>query len=130
MAELRSYLVDVFTEFDERSQAGIISDFSRSKFSTATAFARIGGGSIGGKARGLAFVSALLKRHNVRDRFSEDGEARAWTEWDPQYLPRIHLNPKHIVSVMRLVDDPRKRQGDGSKVLTYPGRRPDDDGDA
>ncbi len=71
VAELRSYLVDVFTEFDERSQAGIISDFSRSRFSTATAFARIGGGSIGGKARGLAFVSALLKRHNVRDRFSD-----------------------------------------------------------
>jgi len=62
--------------------------------------------------------------------FDEDGEARAWTEWDPQYLPRIHLNPKHIVSVMRLVDDPRKRQGDGSKVLAYPGGRPDDDGDA
>jgi len=69
VAALRSYLVNMLTEFDEHSQTGIISDFSRRKFSTATAFTRIGGGSIGGKARGLAFVSAMLKRQQVRDRF-------------------------------------------------------------
>ncbi len=69
VAEVRKYLVETFTEFDERSQTGIISDFSRKKFSTATAFTRIGGGSIGGKARGLAFIGALLKRYNVRNRF-------------------------------------------------------------
>jgi hypothetical protein len=68
-AELRRYLIETLTEFDERSQTGIISDFSRHKFSTATAFTRIGGGSIGGKARGLAFISALLKRQNVRNSF-------------------------------------------------------------
>jgi hypothetical protein len=62
--------------------------------------------------------------------FDEEGEARAWTEWDPQYLPRIHLNPKHIVSIMRLADDPRKRPSDGSKLLTYPGSKPKDDGEA
>ena len=66
---LRAYLIEALTEFDERSQTGIIADFSRQKFSSITAFTRLGGGSIGGKARGLAFISALLKRHNVRNTF-------------------------------------------------------------
>ena len=52
--------------------------------------------------------------------FDEDGKARGWTEWDPHYLPKIYLNPSHVVSVMCLVDDPRKRDRDGNKVLKYP----------
>ena len=59
--------------------------------------------------------------------FDEDGQARTWTEWDPHYLPRIYLNPRHVVSVMCLVDDPRKRDVDGNKVLKYPGSAKDKD---
>ncbi|MCP4591075.1 MAG: histidine kinase, partial [bacterium] len=69
VGELRDYLVATLREFDERSQAGIISDFSRRRFSAAKTFTRIGGGSIGGKARGLAFVNALMKQHDLRSLF-------------------------------------------------------------
>lgn len=68
-ASVRKYLIDTFAEFYERSQAGVIADFSRRRFSRAVSFVRIGGGSIGGKARGLAFINALLKRHDVRHRW-------------------------------------------------------------
>ncbi|HVP11523.1 MAG TPA: PEP/pyruvate-binding domain-containing protein [Phycisphaerae bacterium] len=68
-AGLRKYLIDTLSEFYERSQAGVIADFSRRQFSRAVPFARIGGGSIGGKARGLAFINALLKRYDVRHRW-------------------------------------------------------------
>ncbi len=66
---LRSYLIETFTEFTERSSAGVITDFSRQKFSRAASFVRLGGGSIGGKARGLAFINAVLNRDNIRKRF-------------------------------------------------------------
>lgn len=66
---LRAYLIQTFTDFAERSQAGVIADFSRQRFSRATAFVRLGGGSMGGKARGLAFINALLNRYNIQGRF-------------------------------------------------------------
>jgi hypothetical protein len=52
-------------------QRGIIADFSKEAFDPESSFARIGGGSLGGKARGLGFVSTLLNDYNVRDRFEE-----------------------------------------------------------
>ena len=67
--EMRAYLIESLTDFAERTHAGIVADFSRERFSKASAFVRLGSGSIGGKGRGLAFISALLKRCNVRDRF-------------------------------------------------------------
>jgi hypothetical protein len=35
----------------------------------ASSFARIGGGSLGGKARGLGFVNILISNYDVRDRY-------------------------------------------------------------
>lgn len=67
--EVRAYLIDAFTDFMERTHAGVIADFSRQRFSRTTTFVRLGGGSIGGKARGLAFINTMLKRYNVRKRF-------------------------------------------------------------
>jgi hypothetical protein len=53
--------------------------------------------------------------------YDEDGDARPWTEWDPAYLPRIHLNPRFVVSILPLSGDPRNRDREGSVVLNYPG---------
>lgn len=69
VAELRFYLLDTLAEFRERNQSGVIADFSPTRLDIPTAFTRIGGGSIGGKARGLAFTNALIRRHNLRNRF-------------------------------------------------------------
>lgn len=69
-ASVRAYLVETLSEFYEKSQVGVIADFSRRRFSMAASFVRIGGGSVGGKARGLAFVNALLQRHDIRDEWS------------------------------------------------------------
>jgi hypothetical protein len=56
--------------------------------------------------------------------FDEEGKPRRWSEWDRHCTPRIHLNPRYVLSVLPLVDDPRKKPGDGSKVLKYPDNRP------
>lgn len=67
--EMRTYLLDTLAEFRELSQSGVIVDFSARMFDVATSFARIGGGSMGGKARGLAFINALIRRYKLNQRF-------------------------------------------------------------
>ena len=68
---LRAYLIETLAEFREKSQTGVITDFSPRKFDIATSFTRIGGGSIGGKARGLAFINALLRQRDFKRRFAD-----------------------------------------------------------
>ncbi len=69
MAELRTYLLETLATFREQSQTGVIADFSPAKFDVATSFTRIGSGSIGGKARGLAFINSLILRNKLAHRF-------------------------------------------------------------
>ena len=67
--ELRRLLIDSVKEFRKSRQIGVISDFNKETFDETTTFARIGGGSLGGKARGLGFVNRLLSDFNIRNRF-------------------------------------------------------------
>jgi CheY-like chemotaxis protein len=52
----------------ERSQT-VVADFDRATFDLGSDFYRVGGGSLGGKARGLAFVRRLISLHGLRERF-------------------------------------------------------------
>jgi CheY-like chemotaxis protein len=68
---VRRYLLSSLAESRVRSKSGVITDFSPDKFDITATFSRIGTGSIGGKARGLAFINTLLRHYNVRQRFKE-----------------------------------------------------------
>ncbi len=67
--EMRAYLLDQLSKNRQQRQRGLISDFSARTFDEGASFTRIGGGSMGGKARGLAFMSALLRRHQLVDKY-------------------------------------------------------------
>ena len=67
--ELREYLVQSISHFRAESQRGVVADFSRRHFDTSSAFVRIGGGSLGGKGRGLAFMNSILYRYGINNRF-------------------------------------------------------------
>ena len=67
--ELREYLIQAISQFRRESQRGVVADFSRRNFDSTSAFVRIGGGSLGGKGRGLAFMSSILHRYRVTNRF-------------------------------------------------------------
>ncbi|MBI5476435.1 MAG: histidine kinase [Ignavibacteriales bacterium] len=67
--ELRNDLIDSLKNYRTIRQRGIITDFVKETFDPETSVARIGGGSLGGKARGLGFVNTLINDYNVRDRF-------------------------------------------------------------
>ena len=65
---LRRFVIDAIrTHRDERRRAAV-ADFEAGRFNPERSFARIGGGALGGKARGLAFARRLLKDFG-EDRF-------------------------------------------------------------
>ncbi|MGA7616166.1 MAG: PEP/pyruvate-binding domain-containing protein [Thermoanaerobaculia bacterium] len=69
--DLRGDVIDQLHEHRSIRQRGMLAEFSRDTFDPSSSFARIGGGSLGGKARGLAFVNALLSSYMVRNRFPD-----------------------------------------------------------
>ncbi|MEK6651270.1 MAG: PEP/pyruvate-binding domain-containing protein, partial [Bacteroidota bacterium] len=68
---LRQSLIADLRAYREMRQRGIITEFSRATFDPRTSFARIGSGSLGGKARGLGFVSALISSYSLRNKFPD-----------------------------------------------------------
>ncbi|OGR50418.1 MAG: hypothetical protein A2049_03035 [Elusimicrobia bacterium GWA2_62_23] len=67
--ELRKYLIETMHQFIYKTQLGTVLKFDRKLFDDSTPFAKIGSGSIGGKARGLAFVDFLLSKSDLETRW-------------------------------------------------------------
>lgn len=72
LTEMRKYLYRKFHDWRLQRQKGVLVEFDEDDFEQETEFVKIGGGSLGGKARGLAFFSSWLHEYpNLRDRFSQ-----------------------------------------------------------
>jgi hypothetical protein len=69
--DLRQDLIQSVSEFRRDRQRGVILDFNKDTFDTYSSFARIGDGSIGGKARGLGFVNNLLSNFDIGGKFKD-----------------------------------------------------------
>jgi CheY-like chemotaxis protein len=67
--ELRQDLIASLSEYRHARQRGVITDFTKDAFDPENGFARIGGGSLGGKARGLGFANTLLATYNLGQKF-------------------------------------------------------------
>ena len=67
--DLRDVLISSLRRYQELQQRGVISEFSKSTFDPANSFARIGSGSLGGKARGLGFTNQLISAYDLREKF-------------------------------------------------------------
>lgn len=63
--EIRQYVLDEISRYRINRGRGIISNFEGDGFDEYSIFTRIGEGSIGGKARGLAFVDSVIKKHRI-----------------------------------------------------------------
>ncbi len=66
---MRRYLAEVFSEFLEREQRGEVAEFDRSRGAAGREFTLLGSGSMGGKARGIAFIRKLLAGHPVHAKY-------------------------------------------------------------
>jgi len=67
--EIRRYLYDAIAKYRMYKGRGVIAEFHREQFDEYLTFTRIGEGSIGGKARGLAFLDSMIKRNHLIDRY-------------------------------------------------------------
>ncbi len=68
-SELRNELITSIHQYQEIRLKGIIADFNKESFDDKNSFARIGGGSLGGKARGLGFINTLINNDRVKNKF-------------------------------------------------------------
>ncbi|HVO83901.1 MAG TPA: PEP/pyruvate-binding domain-containing protein [Syntrophobacteria bacterium] len=69
---MRQFIISNIHARRKRQQAGLVASFDASDFDLDTDLLKIGKGSIGGKARGLVFVSNLIHRHaDLHKRFPQ-----------------------------------------------------------
>ncbi len=68
---LRGEILRAIREHRERTRRGVAVDYAPERFAPSTTLTRLGGGAIGGKARGLAFVDMLLGESRIVERFPD-----------------------------------------------------------
>ena len=68
--ELRPYLIDQLQGHRHEQHLGSIVYFDPATYDETRSFARVGLGSLGGKARGLGFASSLISTHGLGERFN------------------------------------------------------------
>ncbi|MCD6117252.1 histidine kinase [bacterium] len=67
----RKHLIRTLREYRRLRRRGIITEFNPENFDTETSISRIGGGSLGGKARGLSFINRLMNNYNIIRKFKD-----------------------------------------------------------
>ncbi|MFC2112716.1 PEP/pyruvate-binding domain-containing protein [Bacteroidota bacterium] len=69
--DMRNYLFESISNFRISKGRGIIAKFDREKFDEYLLFTRIGDDSIGGKARGLAFINSVIEKHHIFNKYPD-----------------------------------------------------------
>ncbi len=68
---LRAHVLLAIGNYRRERNLAIVADFRPEPFDAPTAMSRIGEGSLGGKARGIAFANRILQRARVHERFPD-----------------------------------------------------------
>jgi CheY-like chemotaxis protein len=71
MDEMRRFLYVAISSFRLGKGRGVIAKFDKASFDEYQIFSRIGEGSIGGKARGLAFINRIIKNNKLFNKFPD-----------------------------------------------------------
>lgn len=71
MDELRRFLYVAISSFRLGKGRGVIAKFDKNNYDEYQIFSRIGESSIGGKARGLAFINRLIKTQKLFNKFQD-----------------------------------------------------------
>ncbi|MDR0830124.1 MAG: phosphoenolpyruvate synthase [Prevotellaceae bacterium] len=67
----RKTIENTIKEYRKIKNKGVITIFNADRYDSFINFARIGNGALGGKARGLAFVDAVLKKNKLQDLYDD-----------------------------------------------------------
>ena len=68
-AELRTYVSQQIHDYHALTGRGVIAHFDSDTYGRHIWFSRMGDGSLGGKARGLAFLNNLVYKHHLSDKY-------------------------------------------------------------
>ncbi len=71
IAELRKFIFQSISSYRLSKGRGVIAKFDRNSFDEYSFFSRIGEDSIGGKARGLAFINTIIKENKLFEKFED-----------------------------------------------------------
>ncbi len=69
-AELRAYVSQQIHDYHALTGRGVIAHFDKETYGRHIWFSRLGEGSLGGKARGLAFLNSLVYKHRLADKYT------------------------------------------------------------
>jgi len=69
ITELRRFIFHSISSYRLSKGRGVIAKFDRNSFDEYSVFSRIGEESIGGKARGLAFINSIIKENRLFEKF-------------------------------------------------------------
>ncbi|MCK4569235.1 MAG: phosphoenolpyruvate synthase [Bacteroidales bacterium] len=69
LEDVKKYLFDSIGNYRLTKARGVIAEFRRDSFDEYLSLSRIGVGSLGGKARGLAFLDSMVKRNRLYDKW-------------------------------------------------------------
>jgi hypothetical protein len=67
--DLRKHLTKTIRKSRREKQVGMISDFKQKSFDASLPFVKLSSGSMGGKARSLAFINSLLSTKMIEQKF-------------------------------------------------------------
>ena len=67
--DLRKYVSQQIHDFHALNGRGVIAHFDAESYERYIWFARVGEGSLGGKARGLAFLNSLVLKHGLANKY-------------------------------------------------------------
>ncbi|EGO65931.1 PEP/pyruvate-binding domain-containing protein [Acetonema longum] len=72
IAAVRAYILQVLNDYFLKYQSGLILDFEGlSKKDMDNAFIKLGTGSLGGKARGIAFMNSMIVKASLTDKYED-----------------------------------------------------------
>ncbi len=69
--EARRFLIKEVQAYHKAMGRGIIAEFSDENYDKYISFARMGDGSLGGKARGIAFLNKLIEKYSLTSRYRD-----------------------------------------------------------
>ncbi len=71
VSEVRKMNLNKIHDYRINQGLGVVARFDRNSYNDAIWFARIGNGSLGGKARGLAFLNHILQKYDLYDKWED-----------------------------------------------------------
>ena len=69
LAAVRRFLTDSIRDYRIKQGLGVVARFSPDTYNDAIWFSKLGNGSLGGKARGLAFMNHILQKYNLYNKW-------------------------------------------------------------